>query len=50
MCDRGEVVFNVKWVEAAVNFLMAFHPSESDVRIEGINMLPMIGCNIYEGI
>ena len=53
----------VKWclmwkgVEAAVNLLaflsdstMAFHPSESDVRIEGINVLPLIGCNVYEGI
>ena len=52
----------VKWclmwkgVEAAVNLLaflsgttMAFHPSESDVRIEGIN-IPLIGWNVYEGI
>ena len=51
----------VKWCsmwkggEAAVNLLasllsgtkMAFHPSESDVRIEGINILPLIGCNVY---
>ena len=52
------MVFNVEEVEAAVNFLTsllsgtttAFHPSESDVRIEGINILPLIGCNVYEGI
>ena len=46
-----------KGVEAAVNLLaflsgttMAFHPSESDVRILGINALPLIGYNVYEGI
>ena len=58
MCDTGEVVFNVEGVEAAVNLLasllsgttVAFHPSESDVRIEGINVLPLIECNVYEGI
>ena len=58
MCDRGEVVLNVEGLEAAVNLLasllsgttMASHPRESDVRIEGINVLPLIRCNIYEGI
>ena len=54
----------VKWClmwkggEAAVNLLasllsgttMAFHPSESDVRIGGINVIPLTGCNVHEGI
>ena len=53
----------VKWclmwkgVEAAVNLLpflsgttMAFQPSESDVRVEGINALPLNGYNVYECI
>ena len=44
--------------EAAVNLLasvlsgttMAFRPSESDVRIEGINVIPLIGGSVHEGI
>ena len=52
------MVFNVEGIEAAVNPLasllsgttMAFHARESDVRIEGTNALPLIGCNVYEGI
>ena len=47
----------LRGVEAAVNLLtflsgttMAPHPSENDVRMEGINVLPLIGCNVYEGI
>ena len=52
-------MFNVEGVKAAVNFLtsllsgttmMAFRPSESDVRIEGINISPLVECNVYEGI
>ena len=58
MCGRSEVVFNVEGVEAAVNLLtsllsgatMAIYPSENDVRIEGINVLSLIKCNVYEGI
>ena len=57
MCDRGEVVFNVVGGRSCCEPLgllsgttTAFHPSESDVRIEGINVLPLIGCNVYEGI
>ena len=42
-----------KGVEAAVNLsafpsgtTMASHPSESDVRVEGINVLPLIGMGV----
>ena len=47
-------MFVVEGVEAAVNLLayllsgttMAFHACESDVRLEAINILPLIGCNV----
>ena len=46
-----------KGVKATVNLLaflsgttMAFHPSESENSYEGVNALPLIGYNVYEGI
>ena len=61
--ERATCVTGVKWcllwkgVEAAVILLaflsgttMASHPSESDVRTDGINVIPLIGCYVYEGV
>ena len=48
VCDRGDVVCYVEECashEACGLYFttMAFHPSYSGVRIEGINALPLIG-------
>ena len=61
--ERATCVTGVNWrltwkgFEAAVNIIaffsvttMASYPRKSDVRLEGIHLLPRIGCNVYEGI
>ena len=57
MCDRGEVVFDVEGGRSCCEPLgLSFghhdglHRSQSDVRIEGINVFTLIMCNVYEVI